>query len=96
MNALSSAIPEEPVTEVRPGGVLGTPELGDGTVWKNSFPEFSLKKSLETISLRGDSSKYKKGSGLEHQIRGQNQKSMLFFCTCSCKHLGSIPLGIHR
>lgn len=79
MNALSSAIPEEPVTEVRPGEVLGTPELGDGTVWKNSFPEVSLNKSLETISLRGDFSKYKKGSGLEHQIRGQNQKSMCSF-----------------
>ena len=63
VNALSSAIPEEPFTEVRPGEVLGTPELGDGTVWKNSFPEDSLKKSLETISLRGDSSKYRRGVG---------------------------------
>lgn len=47
MNGLSSAIPQEPVTELRPGEVLGTPELGEGTVWKNSFPEVSLKKEFE-------------------------------------------------
>lgn len=51
MNVLSSAIPQEPVTEVRPGGVLGTPELGEGTVWKNSFPEVSLKKEFGNKKL---------------------------------------------
>ena len=45
------AIPQEPVTEVRPGEVLGAPELGEGTVWKNSFPEVSLKKEFGNKKL---------------------------------------------